>query len=322
MRAALIERLGEPPLAGEVDEPVLQEGDARLEVVSATINPVDLSTASGRFFAGAPSVPYVPGREGVGRVLGAPTLAPGTLVYFEVDAGFGRSGSLAERATAPERELMALPDGADPDLAVCLGIAGIAAWLSLDRAELRPGERVLVLGASGAVGQVTVQAARLRGAGRIVAAGRSQEGLRLAQRLGADATVALRADERAEELAQRFRQAAAGELDVVIDPLWGSPALAAMLALRPEGRLVNLGQSAGAAIELPSALLRGRMLALLGHFNLIVPHETRRRAYLELLEHAASGELSVEYQPLPLERVGEAWRSQAESPNRKLVLHP
>jgi NADPH2:quinone reductase len=322
MRAALIEQLGEPPVAAEVEEPVAQPGDARLQVVSSTINPVDLSIASGRFFAGAPAVPYVPGREGVGRVLEAGSVAPGTLAYFELNAGFGRSGSLAERATVPERELMVLPDGADPDVAVCLGIAGIAAWLSLDRARLETGERVLVLGASGAVGQVAVQAARIRGAGRIVAAGRSPEGLRLAGELGADATVELRPDEPLEELAERFRRAAAGELDVVVDPLWGPPASAALLALRPEGRLVNLGQSAGATIELASAVVRGRMLAVLGHFNLIVPHEIKQRAYLALIGHAMRGALKVVHEVMPLDRIADAWRRQAESPNRKLVLRP
>ncbi|MGZ4360270.1 MAG: quinone oxidoreductase family protein [Gaiellaceae bacterium] len=322
MRAALIEKLGEPPLLGEAADPEVRDGDALLEVVSSTINPIDLSIAAGRFFAGAPEVPYVPGREGVGRVLEAPSLAWGTLVYFEVNAGFGRSGSLAERATAPASELLVLPEGADPDLAVCLGIAGIAGWLALDRAQLRAGERVLVLGASGAVGQVALQGARIRGAGRIVAAARSQEGLKLAERLGADATVSLDGDPGIEELAERFREAAGGELEVVIDPLWGLPASAALLALGSEGRLVNLGQSAGATIELPSAVVRGRARAILGHFNGIVPPEKWRQAYLALLEHALHGELEVAREVVPLDRIAEAWSRQAASPNRKLVLCP
>jgi NADPH2:quinone reductase len=324
MRAAIIERLGEPPVVAEAPDPAPEEGDVVVEVLAASLNPVDLTVAAGRFYAGPPRVPYVPGREGVGRVVSGTAVEPGTLVRFEVDAGFGRGGSLAERAAAPDENVVELPPETDPALAAALGIAGLAGWLPLsDRARLREGERVLVLGASGAVGQVAVQAARILGAATVVAAARSADGLRRAQELGADATVQLSEEGSLSELAERFRDAAGGELDVVVDPLWGMPARSAMDALaRGSGRHVNVGQSAAPALELPSAVVRGRAIAVIGYSGFVTPEERKAQAYLELLEHALHGRLVIDHDVLALSDAGEAWRRQAQSPHRKLVLRP
>ncbi len=318
MRAAIVEEAGRRPRPGEADEPERGEGEALIQVEAAALNPIDLAVAAGRFYAGPPQTPYVPGREGVGRILEGGRLAAGTRVRFEVTAGYGRNGSMGERCSAPEAELIEIPDDADAALAAALGIAGMAAWLALEhRARLQPGERVLVLGASGAVGQIAVQAARLLGAARVVAAARSGEALAQAAELGADATVAL---DSSDDLAERFREAAGGELDVVVDPLWGEPARAALESLAVHGRLVHLGQSAGAEISLPSALVRGRARTLLGHSNLVESAEVKADAFRKLLEHARGGEIAVDRDVLPLEDVAEAWERQEGSPHRKLVL--
>jgi NADPH2:quinone reductase len=206
------------------------------------------------------------------------------------------------------------------EVAACLGIPALAAWLGLEwRGNIRPGETVLVLGASGVLGMIAVQAAKLLGAGRVVAAGRSQEGLRRATELGADATVQLGSE---EDLVERFTAAAAGNLDLVIDPLWGPPALAALRVLRMGGRLVQLGQAAGPEISLPSGAVRGRQLTILGHTNFAVPWEIKAQAFQTMAGHAAAGRLKVSYETLPLEEAPEAWRRQASSPGRKLIVIP
>jgi NADPH2:quinone reductase len=314
MRAAVIDSLGGAPALRDVPEPEVRDGDVLVRVRAATINPVDLSISRGGFYRGAPEVPYVVGNEGVGDVDGKP-------FYFDVSAGFdGRSGSLAELVAVPRENLVPLPDGVDPALAVGFGIAGLAAWLGLEwTAKLQAGERVLVLGASGPVGQVGVQVAKLLGAGRVVAAARSEAGLARARELGADATVSLVGD---GDLTARFRDAAEGELDVVLDPLWGAPGVAALAALTAFGRHVQIGQSAGAEAPVSSAVVRGRSRRILGHTNFLVPREDRTAAYRRMLEHAAAGELTVDYEVLPLERVSEAWQRQLSSPGRKLVLVP
>jgi NADPH:quinone reductase-like Zn-dependent oxidoreductase len=320
VRAAIIDRIGEPPRVGGADEPVRESGQALIQVAAAAINPLDLAIASGRYYGGSPAVPYIAGTEGVGVVVEADSIAPGTRVRFE--ARSGKYGSLAERALAAEETLIKLPNGTDDALAAAIGVAGLAAWLALEwRGELRKGEAVLVLGASGAVGQIAVQAAKLLRAGRVIAASRSTAGLRRARDLGADATVELQGQGLAE-LADQFREAAGGELDLVIDPLWGDPAVAALQALRTEGRLVNLGQSAGGEATISSASVRGRMRSILGHANQATPPDVRRDAYLRLLKEAGAGRITVDFEVVPLAEVGRAWERQAASPHRKLVVRP
>ncbi|HEY0493350.1 MAG TPA: zinc-binding dehydrogenase, partial [Candidatus Dormibacteraeota bacterium] len=276
-----------------------------------------LSIANRRFYGPSPAIPYVPGREGVGRLLEGDGGRPGTRVYFESE---GAHGSLAERSLAQASMTVEVPDGVADAVAACLGIPALAAWLAVEwRGKLRAGETVLVLGATGVLGMIAVQAARLLGAGRVVAAGRSAEGLRRAVELGADAAVDLGAE---AELVERFTTAAAGELDLVIDPLWGPPALAALRVLRVGGRLVQLGQAAAPEINLPSGAVRGRQLTILGHTNFAVPFEIKARAFQTIAGHAAAGRLKVSYETLPLEQAPEAWRRQASSPGRKLVLIP
>jgi NADPH2:quinone reductase len=125
-----------------------------------------------------------------------------------------------------------------------------------------------------------------------------------------------------EELSTRFREAAGGGVDLVIDPLWGTPAIAALQSLRAEGRLVNLGQSAGAEASIPSAAIRSRMRSIVGHANAMTPFGVRRDAYLTLLEHAREGRLTIDLEVLPLAEITRAWDLQATSPHRKIVVRP
>jgi NADPH2:quinone reductase len=311
VRAAILSEYGEIPEVGTWDEPEPADGQVVLEVLAAGMNPVDIRIASGQYIAGAPPLPYVVGREGVGR-LGEET------VYF--DGPVHPFGSFAERSLVDPASTVPIPAGLDPGLAVALGIAGVAAWLALEwRAHVQQGETVIVLGASGIVGQIAVQAAGLLGAGRVVAAARSEEGLRRATELGADATVRLG---EGGDLAGAFRDASEGGADVVVDPLWGEPAAAAIDAINPHGRLVQLGQSAGAQATLSSGTLRGRNVAILGHTNFLVPPQVRQATYRRMVEHAAAGELTVDVESVPLEQVADAWRGQGASPGRKLVVVP
>src|SRR2546430_1684459 len=109
---------------------------------------------------------------------------------------------------------------------------------------------VLVLGASGVLGLIAVQAARIMGAKHVVAAGRDRGRLEQARERGADAIVELGPG---KELTEAFRKASGGGVDVVIDPVWGEPAAAALEALNRFGRLVQIGQSAGAEATLTSS---------------------------------------------------------------------
>jgi NADPH2:quinone reductase len=303
---------GEPPEVAEFDEPEASDGQVVVEVEAAGLNPVDLRIASGSFYGGRPPLPCVVGREGIGR------LADGTLVYF--DGPVLPFGAFAARTVVPEANPIPLPAPIDPGVAVALGVAGLAAWLALDwRGQLREGETVIVLGASGVVGQIAVQAARALGAGRVVAAARDAAGLERARALGADATARIG---EAEDLAAALREASGEGADLVIDPLWGEPAEAALEACRLRGRLVQIGESASSQATLPSATVRGRSLSILGHTNFVAPAEVRRAAYERMVELAAAGEIEVTVERVPLAEVADAWRRQAESPRHKLVITP
>src|SRR2546429_5939470 len=214
MRAAVIERYGEPPVLRELPEPKA-DGATLVEVIAAPLNPVDLSIASGKFYAGSPPTPYVPGGEGVGRAL--QNGKPGPRVYFRAVLP---NGSFAERAVSRD-QTVPIPDGVSDGAASALGTPGIAAYLALTkRAQLKAGETVLVLGASGVLGAIAVQVARLLGAGRVIAGARDPRGLARAKDLGAHATVDLK---QTNGLTDRIREASGGQLLGVIDPRLGVP---------------------------------------------------------------------------------------------------
>jgi NADPH2:quinone reductase len=311
MRAAVISSLGEPPELREVPEPEPREGDVIVEIECVPLNPIDIAIGAGRFYGGHPPLPFRAGEEAVGR-----RLDTGQRVWI-----YRRwTGGLAERVAVPEESLVPVPDGADPVLAGACGIGGISGWLPLTwRAPVREDDRVLVLGATGTVGLVAVQAAKLRGAARIVAAGRDPDGLARARRLGADGTVEL---DGGDDLADRFLVACGAEGPTyVVDPLWGAPVVAALEAAARHARIVHLGQSAGPEATLKSSVVRGKGLDIYGHSTPLAPREVLRREYAALVEHGARGDVEIEVERIPFEDVAEAWRRQASgSPRSKLVV--
>ena len=313
MRAAILREYGATPGIGDFDDPQPGEGRIVLDVLAAGLNPIDLRMASGQLAGRRPPLPSVVGSEGIGRT------PDGRRVYF--DSSVAPFGALAERTLVQDADLPEVPEGLEDAHAVCYGIAGLAAWLALERrAQLTAGETALILGASGVVGLIGVQAARLLGAGRVIAAARSDAGLERARAAGADETVRLGGS--VEEVAEAIRAAAPDGVDVVLDPLWGEPAQAALPALNVRGRLVQLGQSAGATATLPSVDIRFKELAILGHTNFAAPPEVRRAALERMWAYAAAGELRAEHEAVPLDDVADAWARQASSPNTKLVLIP
>jgi NADPH:quinone reductase len=315
VRAAVVGELGRPPELGDVPEPEPSEARSVVEIVAAGLNPLDIAVAAGRYFAGHPEPPYVPGAEAVVRLDG------GRLAYLYGDGlGVRRNGTFAERALYPAAETIPVPEGVDAPLAAACGIAGLAGWLPLAwRAPVRKGETVLVLGATGTVGLVALQAAKLLGAGRVIAAGRNDAALRRAGERGADVTVQLGGG----DLVTAIREACGEEgPSLVFDPLWGEPGAAAVRVAARGARIVNLGQSAGPEATLASGDVRGKMLDILGYTNFAVPREVLAKEYGRLCEHAARGDIRLDLERVPLERIAGAWERQARSPNVKLVVIP
>jgi NADPH2:quinone reductase len=323
MPAAVITRHAAPPEYLHRPMPRRGSGQALVQVMAAPISPLDLLCASGKSYFGAPALPYVPGTQGVGVVIESDTLPIGQRVWFSCDAGMKPGdGSMARYCVIEEAAALALPDQIESDLAAALGLSAIAAWMALTwRGRLQPGEQVLVLGASGAVGQVAVQAAKILGAGRVIAATRDATARERALTRGADAVVDLTGDD-VDEISRRIAAACDGPLHLIIDPVWGIPAEAAVRVLAPEGRLVNFGSAAGPTARLESATLRSRLHNILGYTNNALSPEQKAQALAEILAHAAAGRCTVERETMPLAQAGEAWERQAVFARRKLILVP
>jgi NADPH2:quinone reductase len=307
---------------GSVVLPERPAGDTLLAVVAAPLNPLDLAIASGTFHSARHEAPYVPGSECVGTVLDSDRHPVGSLVYAECHASPDSPGAFADRLLVADDDVLPLPDGLDPVKAAAVGNSGTAAFVPLiEIAGLRPGDTVLVLGATGAVGQLAVQVAHRNGAHRVVGVARDHAALTGLLALGADAVVAVRPGEGPEQLADRLL-AAAGPADVVLDGLYGLPLEAALRVCAPRARVVNIGNPAGATAQVPAGLLRGRQLTLSGFAGLHTPLRDKRAALDWLWTALARGELHVPVHALPLGDLPSAWSAQAASPHTKYVLLP
>jgi NADPH:quinone reductase-like Zn-dependent oxidoreductase len=320
VRAAVLSAPGAAPSWSDHPDPVGAAGRSVVRVTAAPVVPLDLLCASGTSYFGAPAVPYVPGVQGVGVVTESAVHAAGTRVWFATSAGMAAGdGSLGERCTVADADLVPVTSDVPDPVAASLGLSAVAAWMALTwRARLQPGERVVVLGAGGAVGQVAVGAARLLGAARVVAVCRPGRSAERARRAGADEVVELTDD--VDALTARLTGACGGDADVVVDPVFGTAATAASRVLAPGGRLVNLGGASGDTAELSSAVLRSRSADVLGYTNNALTPAQRAAAVDAVLAHAAAGRLAVEHEVLPMSRVAEAWERTAAGGTRQVLI--
>jgi NADPH2:quinone reductase len=319
MDAAVLHALGKPPRCEQFPEPIAGDAEVIVHVHAASLKPIDKQLASGSHYASPREFPLICGSDGVGH------LSDGQRVFF----GGTRApyGSMAQRTVVRPAFCFPLPEGLDDETAAALPNPGVSAWLTLAfRAKLVPGESVLILGATGVTGKLAVKIAKLLGAGRVVAAGRNQQALSALHQLGADAIIRL--DASAKELSEAFvHEAGDSGFQVVIDYVWGHPAetfLAAIAkkefaVITSETRFVQVGESAGPSISLPAAVLRSTALTILGTAG-IPPRNVLVDALQKVMAHAASGELRIETERVPLADIENAW--QRDQQRRRLVVIP
>jgi NADPH:quinone reductase-like Zn-dependent oxidoreductase len=136
---------------------------------------------------------------------------------------------------------------------------------------------------------------------------------------GADAVVDL---DDSEDVAGALKEATGDGADVIVDPLWGEPAVAAMGTAKLGARHLQIGHVASPTAEVPALTVRSSVLDLLGFVVFRVPLEVRRDAYRRLTEHAARGDIEVDLETVPLDQVEDAWRRQQDGPDTKLVIVP
>jgi len=305
MKAAVLHQQNETPRLEQFREPEPQDGALEIQVTAGSIGPTDLMRAAG--FFGPVNGPLVVGGEGAGR------LADGRRVYFgHAVAPFG---AFSERTLVPASEVWPIPDSIDDAQAIALGISGTGALLPLEEARIEKGETVLILGATGPLGQIALQLARAMGAGCVIGAARNATALdRLLQRGLADEVVQLGHGDDLSAL----KEAAPRGYDVVLDVVYGPPAEAAMKATAPGARMMSIGVQAGQTVTLSL-----RDLVFRSHIGVGTgqrPTAERRAAYERLLGYARAGEVSVDIASFTLDQAAEAWQAQSGSPHGKIVV--
>ncbi|GAA2130280.1 zinc-binding alcohol dehydrogenase family protein [Nocardioides bigeumensis] len=315
MKAAVVTAHGEAPEYAEHPDPLPGNDRVLVRMTAAPVVPLDLLCASGTSYFGPPALPYVPGVQGVGR------LDDGTRVWVNSSAGMAPGdGTLAEQYVVSQADVVPVEVALVDTAVAALGLSGVAAWGAVTRAALQDGERMLVLGAGGAVGQVALGVARARGAARVVAVCRPGASADRAAAAGADEVVTLPEGEDDVALAEAMQAALGGPADVVVDPVFGWVAGAACRALAPRGRLVNLGGSAGDGATLSSAVLRGKSLTVLGYTNNSLTPDQRAEALTGVLGLAAAGQVRLAHEVRPLAEVADAWRAVATGVAVRQVL--
>jgi NADPH2:quinone reductase len=329
MRAVRVHELGTLDRAelAEVPDPEPGPDQVLVEVEAVPVNYVDLVTLSGRYQF-RPSLPYTPGKGPAGIVR---HVGPGV---SDIEVGdrvlaMAEYGGYAELVAVDDRNVYRLPDDLTFTDAAAMALGFDTAWMALrERAQLADGERVLVLGATGAVGGAAVQLAKAMGASLVVAGVSSPDRAGDVEALGADAVVDLSAPEPRESIRVAVRAVTGGEgVDVVIDPLGGDPFDGAVRALAWRGRLVVIGFAAGRIPTLKVNYLMLKNIAVSGlqisDYRVRAP-DLVRSCFRELFALYSSGAIQAPAsETLPL----SAWRTALErieqrAAKRRLVLIP
>lgn len=305
MKAAVVEAFERQPMYTDFAAPQPGPGEVLVEVSAAALSQLVRAQAAGRHYTSA-TPPFVPGVDGVGR------LADGQRVYF----AFPRApiGAMAERVAVAEACTTPLPDALDDITAAAIANPGMSSWAALtERAMIRPGERVLINGATGVSGRLAIAIARHLGASHIVATGRRPASAEALYALGADEYIAL--EQPTEDLQAAFSAAIDAGVDIVLDYLWGPSATALIAAATRQGlaapriRYVNIGSLGGAALELPAAALRSSGLSLMGSGLGSVAKERLVAAIAGVFDAVETAGLTIDTRAVPLTEMEAAWNS-------------
>lgn len=229
----------------EVPAPTPGEAQVLIEVHAVPVNYVDIVTITGKYQF-KPKLPYTPGKgpSGIVRAIGAAVthVKTGDRVI-----GMAESGGFAQMALVDGAQVYRLPDTLSFRDAAAMSLGFDTSWMALrERGRIQPGDKVLVLGATGAVGMAAVQLAKAMGAGIVMAAVSSPEKFEAVKAVGADAMIDLSKGDMKERLREQVFSATANHgADIVIDPVGGAVFEAAIRAVAWRGRVVVLGFAAG-----------------------------------------------------------------------------
>ena len=304
----------------ELPTPEPKAGEVRIAIRAASLNFPDLLIVQGKYQV-KPPLPFVPGSEYAGVIdavgEGVTHLKPGQPV-----AAFGGMGGFGTHACVDAQLVMPLPEGfAFDDASAFICTYGTTHHALIDRAQLKAGETVLVLGAAGGVGTAAIQIAKAAGA-KVIAAASSEEKCALCRDLGADATINYTRDNLREEL--KTLTSGKGP-DVIYDPVGGDLAEPAFRSIAWRGRYLVIGFAQGTIPSLPLnlALLKGASVVgvFWGDFARREP-KNNARSLAELASWYAQGKIKpVIDQRLPMPALKQAFvRMGSRQVQGKLVM--
>jgi NADPH2:quinone reductase len=292
-RAARLLEHGKPLSVEQVELPAPSDDEVLVELRFAGLNPVDRYVAEGRVAPDGP-LPRTLGGEAAGFLDGAPVLVTGE------GLGARRDGVFASAAVVPQASVFPLPQGVPLDAAAGLGVVGLTTWRLVELAEVRDDDRVLVLGASGGVGQSVVSHVASKGAQVWGQTGSADKAESITDAGAKEAVVT-----DAAGLVDAVRDFAP---TVVIDPLGGEFTSSALLALEPRGRHVLFGTSAGAEAKIQLQQLYRRQIQLRTYAGLTATREERREGLAHAIEEFAAGRLRITVgRRVPLASVNDAF---------------
>jgi NADPH2:quinone reductase len=308
MKALICDSYGPPENLKITDlpEPAPGEGQALIEIKYAALNFFDLLLLENKYQF-KPDLPFSPAAEFSGRVL---ALGPGAKGYAIGDRILGAIGfgAAREKVVCAVDRLVKIPDGLSDEKAAGLTTTyGTSLHALKQRADLKAGETLVVLGASGGVGLAAVELGAHLGA-RVIACASSDEKLRFVRSFGAAETINYATSDFRAELK---RLTAGRGVDIVYDPVGGALTELALRSLAWKGRLLVIGFAAGEIPKPPLnlTLLKGCDIrgVFWGEFVKREP-EAHRENMAELLDYAASGAISAHVHAVyPLESYVEAF---------------
>jgi NADPH:quinone reductase len=324
MKAVLCSRFGGPDdlEIKEIPPPVAGPGEAVVAIKAAALNFFDTLLIAGKYQV-RPPFPFSPASEFAGVVEslgpGATGVAPGDRVM-----GWMGSGAAREHVALKTDRLVRLPDGLDFDRAAGLTVTyGTTIHALRDRAQLKPGETLAVLGAAGGTGLAAIELGKIMGA-RVIACASSADKLAFAREHGADVGINYGAD----DLKEALRRVNDGRgVDVIYDPVGGDYAEAALRSIAWNGRFLVIGFAAGEIPKLPLnlVLLKGCDVrgVFWGQFTERFP-EKHRANMAEVLQWASEGKLSAHVHAVyPLEEIADALKALANREAKgKILLRP
>lgn len=257
MRAMRITELGQSLTLADVPEPSAGPGEIVLRVTACGVNFADTLMLTGRYQE-KPPLPLIPGMEVCGTVAGLGAGVEGFTLGQRVAALNGHGG-FAEYVATPAAGCVAVPDAMPDSHAAAFQIAYATSHIALaHRAALRPGEKLVVLGAAGGVGLTAVEIGHLLGA-EVIAVARGAEKRAIARAAGADHDL-----EPGDDLRAAIR--ARGGADVLYDPVGGDLFDAALRACNPGARILPLGFASGDVPRIPANILLVKNMSVLGFY--------------------------------------------------------